>query len=208
MTRKEGGDIKSITMNDAILNKKVVSKELQNRVFNKVLECLDIAQRHFGEQKVPHIPAIKFETCGTTAGWAYWRRNGKSWIDINPILLNENPERVVNVTVPHEIAHIVVGDVYEEKQNVTYTMSGRRKRVVKPHGIEWQRVMRLFGLEPERCHDMDVSTISSMRKKVTFAYKCNCTEYNVGPTVHKRITVMGRSYSCKKCKGKLVKVGD
>jgi SprT protein len=196
-------------MNDSILNKKVVSKELQNRVFNKVLECLDIAQRHFGEHKVPYIPSIKYETCGTTAGWAYWRRNGKSWIDINPILLNENPERVVNVTVPHEIAHIVVGDVYKDDEMSNFICkNGRRYRKVKPHGIEWQRVMRLFGLEPERCHDMNVSTIHAMRHKVTFTYKCNCDEYKVGPTVHKRITVLGRSYSCKKCKGKLVKVGD
>lgn len=187
-----------------ILLKSHVSKELRNRVFDKVLLCLDKAQAKFGVDKVTKIPDVRYDTKGKTAGWACWN-HGNPWIKINPILLNENVERVVNETVPHEVAHIVVNEVYESQNRVyvdPYTY--RRRRAIEPHGYEWQQVMRLFGLRPERCHDMDVTTVVALRNGGSaFIYKCGCREYPMTKSKHERIQRPGGWARCRNCRGKL-----
>ena len=113
-------------------------------------------------------------------------------------------ERVVNQTVPHEVAHIVVAEVYES-QNRVYVdpFSFRRQRAIQPHGWEWQQVMRLFGLEPDRCHDMDVSTVKAIRNGgLEYVYKCNCMEHKVTKVKHNRMQ-RGLVYTCRRCRGKL-----
>lgn len=184
-----------------------VSKELKNRIFNKVLACLDEAQRKFGVEKVTLIPEVRYNTKGTAGGKACWN-NGKPYIDINPILLNQHTEEVVNRTVPHEVAHIVVYELYGEgSRKYSFQSYGRRRRrEVAPHGAEWQHVMRVFGLEPDRCHNMDVSAVYAFRQraKTLFRYRCNCQTFDLTIIRHNRISVHGKTFSCRRCKGKLV----
>lgn len=187
-----------------ILQKCHVSKELRLRIETMVLDCLDKAQRKFGADRCKVIPEIRYDTKGKAAGWACWN-NGKAYIDINPILLNENVERVVNQTVPHEVAHIVVAEVYES-QNRVYVdpWSMRRQRAIAPHGYEWQQVMRLFGLVPDRCHNMDTSTVRAIRNGgVEHHYRCGCMVHKMSKIKHNRIQ-RGVVYTCCHCRGKLV----
>lgn len=178
-----------------------VSKELKLRIENVVLDCLDKAQARFGVNKVKCIPQIRYNTTGTSGGKACWNY-GKPYIDINPILLNENVERVVEQTVPHEVAHIVVYEVYGEAARMR-SYNGRRE--VAPHGWEWQQVMRLFGKEPDRCHEMDVSSIKKLKNGGReFHYKCNCMTHTMSIVKHNRISIKGYNYFCRRCKGKLV----
>ena len=187
-----------------ILQKCHVTRELRNRVENVVLTCLDTAQAKFGVDKVTKTPEIRYNTKGKTAGWACWN-HGKPYIDINPILLNENVEEVINQTVPHEVAHIVVSEVYESQQMVRVDIwSMRMVRSVQPHGWEWQSVMRLFGLDPERCHRMDVSTVRAIRNGgIEYVYKCSCMEHKMSKIKHNRMQ-RGRGYTCRRCRAKLV----
>jgi SprT protein len=171
-----------------ILKKCGVAKDLKNRIETVVLDCLDKAQSTYGCSSVTKIPEIRFKTKGAAAGKAYWN-GGNPYIDINPILLNENVEQVVNQTVPHEVAHIVVFELYLKCSfNVT------------AHGPEWQYVMKLFGKTPDRCHNMDVSTIRRMKSGAVFVYKCSCREHILSSIKHKRIQLEGRGYRCTKCK--------
>lgn len=177
-----------------------VSKELKGRIETVVLDCLDKAQKRFGISSVTKIPEVRFNTKGKTAGWACWN-GGRPYIDINPILLNENVEEVVNQTVPHEVAHIVVNEVYE---NARVRDSWTNRRQIAPHGHEWQQVMRLFGKEPHRCHQMDTSTIQKLRSRGNrFVYKCNCMEHEVSITRHNRVSFKGMIYRCRLCGGDL-----
>lgn len=179
--------------------KSVVSKELRSRIEFVVLDCLDKAQKRFGIEKVKAIPQIRYETKGRAAGLACWN-HGKPYININPILLNENVEQMVTQTVPHEVAHIVVFEMYGD--SALRTGWGKR-RTVAPHGYEWQQVMRVFGLNPDRCHNMDVSSIKKLKKSyVEYVYKCSCKQHIVSSIVNKRIT-NGKNYRCRECGNRL-----
>ena len=176
-----------------------VSKDLRGRIETVVLDCLDKAQKRFGISKVQKIPEIRYDTIGKAAGWACWN-SGNPFIRINPILLNENVEQVVNQTVPHEVAHVVVNEVYENAR----VRDWNNRRQIAPHGTEWKSVMRLFGKEPDRCHQMDTSTVQKIRGGGNrFVYKCNCREHDFTINRHNKVSFKGMVYRCALCKGDL-----
>ena len=90
-------------------------------------------------------PRIVFDLRGATAGMAVTERTGahrvKQWIRIHPQLLLRYPVRMIQQTIPHEVAHLVV-DWY-------------LPRVTDPHGPEWMAVMVYFGRPPLPYHDME-----------------------------------------------------
>ncbi len=185
-----------------------VSPQLKARIEVTVWDCLDKAQARFGVDKVTKIPEIRYNTKGKTAGWACWN-GGRPYIDINPILLNENVEEVVGQTVPHEVAHIVVDEVYDQ-HNRCYIdpHSMRRRQAIEPHGFQWQEVMRLFGKVPHRCHQMDVTTVTKLRNGgLEHIYKCKCNGeraiHKMSKIKHNRIQ-RGGGYICRRCRATLV----
>jgi SprT protein len=182
-------------MNVYDLNQKsIVSKELQLRIETVVLECLTQAQKVWGESKVNKIPEIRYDTKGKAAGWSYYDGIGdKSHIRINPILLNENVEYIINQTVPHEMAHQVARMVFG---------------YVKPHGIQWKAVMRVFGKQAIRCHPLSVDTIKAIRQPrgTSKMMKCICPKCNsIIPITRNRATKMsqGWTYRHVECGGRL-----
>jgi SprT protein len=158
-----------------IQQKTIVSPELKLRLETKVLECLTKAQKEYGESKVTKIPEIRYDTLGKTAGWACWN-NGMPYIRINPILLNENVEETVEQTIPHEVAHCVVFEVWPGSRERNYDIwSCRSRRKIAPHGPQWASVMYTFGVRPERTHDMDVTSVVALKRKNVreFVWKCS-----------------------------------
>lgn len=113
-------------------------RPLKIRVWRKLSTCLQSAEKYFNRSFV--FPDIYYDLRGVKAGVAYLRKNE---IKFNRTLLLENPEEFIKQVVPHELAHLIV-----------YQVFGR----VKPHGKEWQSVMEdLFQLPAETCHQFDVS---------------------------------------------------
>jgi predicted SprT family Zn-dependent metalloprotease len=68
-------------------------------------------------------------------------------IDVNMILLQENPEAFITEIIPHEVAHLVTHSLYHRPCG---------------HGLEWKVVMRKFGKIPTVRHSFDT------RKSVMF----------------------------------------
>jgi SprT protein len=177
-----------------IRQKMVVSKELQLRIESVVLDCLVKAQKHYGESKITKIPEIRYDTKGRAAGQA-WYNDGNPFIKINPILLNENVETVINQTVPHEIAHIVADMIWNRIN-------------IRPHGREWASVMYLFGKRPNRCHSMDTTSIRMLRHGgKEYLYKCNCQTFKFSKTRHTK-SLGGVVYTCKRCKSHVEYVSE
>jgi SprT protein len=83
-------------------------------------------------------PEISFQLKGTYAGKAFGRR----WlIKYNYPLLEENFEDFVNITVPHETAHLV-----------EFKLFGKAG-----HKDNWKRIMKDFGIQnPKRCHNYKI----------------------------------------------------
>jgi SprT protein len=144
-----------------------------------VKRCLDILGDRF--QTTFATPEIKYDLEGRTAGQAI----GTHTIRLNLTLLRENRQDMLENTLPHEIAHCVVAARYPR---------------AKAHGYEWERVMRLLGLSPTRCHNYE-TTPARIHKK--FEHHCLCPEpHLVGSAVHNRI-LAGKYYYCRKCKARL-----
>lgn len=180
-----------------IASKLVVSSELQKKVETMVLDCMSKVQRIYGQEKVGEVPKIIFSKKGRSAGSvSYNSISGESFININPILLNENVDYIINQTVPHEVAHIIAFSIFGVG--------------IKPHGYEWKRIMWLLNKDPNRCHTLSTQTIKAMRKSTErkkHVYTCNSCEkdYIVSSVIHNRI-VQGKRYCCPTCKNSVKKI--
>jgi len=160
---------------------------LQNQAIDKIHEALDKAEKHYNIT-LPR-PSISFDLKGKTAGRA------------NMPLMEQNGDAFMNRTPVHEAAHLIVRKLHGQRRV-------NRRRVVKPHGPEWKSVMRVLGLEPSRCHKYDTTNCGgrrTRRKGKKYSYKCDCMDYSLGATRHRRnLSVGGHAYRCRKCKTVLV----
>ena len=128
---------------------------------------------------------IRFDLRGTAAGQARMRDGSFALIRYNAALLGLHPEVFVAETVPHEVAHVVA-----------FTKHGA---CIRPHGAEWQAVMRHFGVEPSRCHRYDVSKLRT-RSLQRFLYRCGCGTHQISSIRHNRICRQGTVYLCRRCR--------
>ena len=145
------------------------------------------AERVFGRdfERVP----VLFDLSGRTAGM-FKVVGKKRLIRYNPWIFSKYFEVNLRDTVPHEVAHFIVHEVY-----------GRRAG--KPHGDRWQSVMAHFGANPGVTFDLNLDGVPQRRQK-THPYWCGCRTHEVSTTRHNRIIRRGVSYHCCKCDGQLV----
>jgi len=156
-----------------------MKKEIISLTEKLFLEGID----HFNLQG--KTPQVRFDIRGNTAGQF---RRSENAIRYNFGIIEQNYEKFLARTVAHETAHAI-------QYKISYS--------AKPHGLEWKRVMRFFGVPSTRCHNYDMSGISSTRRTIQkFPHKCTCKENNihmVGKKVHTKIQ-MGAKYTCRKCR--------
>jgi SprT protein len=137
------------------------------------------------------VPVL-FDLSGATAGM--FRAQGKDcWIRFNPWIFAKHFEDNLNFTVPHEVAHYAVH-------------SQRHRRRVRPHGPEWQRVMRGFGLPPEVTFKLDLTGVP-VRRQQRHPYRCACREHEVSTVRHRRMHEGRARYLCRFCAAPLRPAG-
>lgn len=166
-----------------------VSAELRRRVAEKLREC-----RHAMDNNYFDVPdyEIRYDLGGRTAGQAGCsidRSTGDYYdhfIRINPVLLIENTEEMINDTVVHEFCHVIQHKHFPNSRS---------------HGHEWQRLMRMCGVEPTRTHKMDVTNAVRQTGKIKrkFQYGCACrTDIIVSSVRHNKMQ-RGATYTCRMC---------
>ncbi len=145
----------------------------------------------------PEDVFVRFDLRGTTAGQGgYFSDEQGFGVKFNLHLLNENWQDYLDETIAHEVAHVVVTAQYKHS-------NGRRP---KPHGREWQMVMRnVFNTEPQRTHDYDVAACR-VRTVKRYKYKCSCRTHMLTSIRHNRILRGEQVYHCRSCKGTLTLV--
>lgn len=152
-----------------------MSNDSRHRVLEKVECCYQIAEEQLS--KAFPRPDITFNQRGKIAGSARLQLNQ---LRFNPVLLEDNLQEFLQQVVPHEVAHLLVFQCY-----------GR----VKPHGQEWQRVMReLFSVSPTTTHKMNVDKVMGQ----TFEYFCACGPVQLTIRRH-HAAKKGRQYQCRAC---------
>lgn len=166
-------------------------EELKARVDNKITECIRIFEQKYGIKA--NRPKVYYELRGTCAGKAWTAANT---IKLNPDYLIRYPERFINVTVVHEIAHIFA----DIKNYLTFG------KYVKAHGREWKMMMNALGIaNPQRCHDYEVINVRRQRR---YHYTCDCNKsFKISATKHNRI-LKGSYRVCIACKSKLTFVSE
>ncbi|OOF85903.1 SprT family zinc-dependent metalloprotease [Rodentibacter ratti] len=168
-----------------MLSSQTQFRHLKMQVQRKLVESLRLAEDYF--KRAFPMPTVHYDLRGVKAGVAYLQKNE---IQFNRTLLLENTQEFIHQVVPHELAHLIV-----------YQVFGR----VKPHGREWQGVMNeVFHLPADTCHQFDVQNVQGK----TFEYRCSCRTHSLSVRRHNRILKEGVEYLCRKCKGKLVFIGE
>ncbi|WP_201245780.1 SprT-like domain-containing protein [Halochromatium salexigens] len=126
---------------------------------------------------------IRFDLRGKSAGQVRIRPDGRALIRYNLELLKRGGADFIEETIPHEVAHVLA-----------YQCHGPG---IRPHGAEWQRIMRMLGAEPTRCHDYDVSGLET-RTLHYFDYHCGCMAHRLSSIRHNKVA-KGQRYLCKRC---------
>jgi len=162
-----------------------VSTQLRDMVQDRIQADVDKINLHF--KTTLTAPQVAYDVRGQTAGYVT-SKDGRRIIHLNAILLNENVDEMVNQTTPHELAHWAEFHIYGGHQ-----YNGRKRSI---HGTRWKAIMRVLGLQPDRCHNMDVSSAQT-RKKNKFEYICACGKsITVGPVVHKKMVNGQKRWHC------------
>jgi SprT protein len=161
------------------------SDPLQSDVINKTRELLKTGCQQLNLSIV--YPEIRFDLRGKTAGMVLFTATGSCIIRYNLPLLKRYGEEFINTTVPHEVSHFIARLLYGPR--------------IKPHGVEWQRIMDLFDASPERCHNFNTEQTGG-RKLRYFDYRCDCRDHRLSAIRHNRI-MQGTVYLCKHCGSKL-----
>lgn len=147
---------------------------------------LEQARRLFGI-RLP-VPDVRFDLRGKAAGQVRLVP-GMVWqVRYNAALMAREPDAFLAQTVPHEVAHLIA-----------FALHGRG---IRPHGDEWQAVMRHLGAEPTRCHRFAVDDLPTRRLR-RFEYHCPCRAHQLSSTRHHR-ALAGQTYYCVACRGPLV----
>jgi SprT protein len=135
---------------------------------------------------------VLFDLKGSSAGM-FKVHGRRRWIRYNPWIFAKHFEENLADTVPHEVAHYVVHEVF----------GGRR---VKPHGREWRLLMKAFGANPRATFDLDLEGVPQRRQR-THPYRCECRGHQVSTTRHNRVMRGTGRYLCRHCDGELVYAG-
>jgi len=133
------------------------------------------------------VPEVAFDLRGRSAGQAIFaRRSREVRIRINAKLLASHPKEMLEETVPHEVAHVVIFRLYGRK--------------AKPHGDEWKALMRVFGVDPAPCHTLPAEPARVLKR---FRYECACDTPAMLTSIRHKRAQQGTDYICRRCGKKL-----
>ncbi len=135
---------------------------------------------------------ISFDLSGRAAGM-YRVRQGRRCIRYNPYILARYFDEGLAETVPHEVAHYAT-DVLYGLENI------------RPHGAEWQALMRALGATPRATAKYDLTGIP-VRRQRRFVYRCSCSTHQLSTRRHNRIHRDSAAYLCRRCRVPLVFAG-
>lgn len=135
------------------------------------------------------LPLMRLDLRGRMAGQTVFarRNNQADVIRINAELLWTHTREMVDVTVPHEVAHVAI-----------HRLHGRS---VRPHGPEWKALMNAFGVSAETCHNLPAEPTRRLKR---FRYTCGCEEPAWLTSIRHRRAQSGTVYRCRRCRQHLV----
>jgi len=153
----------------------VLTHALKTQVLETVQACYDTAERVLKREF--SVPNVLFNQRGRIAGCAILQKNT---LKFHPLLLQQNQAHFLTHVVPHEVAHLLVWQLYGK---------------TAPHGREWQNIMvSVFNLPPHRTHQYNVDNIGIK----SINYNCDCGVVPLTIRRHNK-ALKGAVYRCRTC---------
>ncbi|MCB1687692.1 MAG: SprT-like domain-containing protein [Halioglobus sp.] len=161
---------------------------LEQRQVAQRTENFIVRAEHIFSRRFDRVPVL-FDLRGRAAGM--FKVIGKRrLIRYNPWIFAKYFEENLRDTVPHEVAHYIVHEVYP-------------RRTTRPHGQAWKNLMAEFGADPGVTFDRDLDGVPQ-RSQRTHRYHCGCQLHEVSTTRHNRVQRRRMRYHCCSCDGLLV----
>jgi SprT protein len=164
-----------------------INPALEQRIKSTTGEYIRLAGRIYSLE-LPLIPVV-FDLKGRAAGM-YRVQNKNRTIRYNPFIFAKYFDDNIASTVPHEVAHYVVDVLYGATR-------------VKPHGVEWKKVMLALGAEPIASGNYDLTGIP-VRRQRRHSYQCACMIHRISTVRHNRIQRGKAEYFCRNCMTQLI----
>jgi len=159
-----------------------IGQQQQQQVIAEVNRYITWGGEHFG-RSFPAVPVL-FDLKGTTCGmYKLWR--DRCAIRFNPWIFARYYDDSLATTVPHEVAHYLTDMVY-----------GLRN--IRPHGVEWKRLMAVFGADDSVRSSYSLEGIPrrAMRRH---SYRCACRVHQLSAHRHGRVLRGQSQYRCRTC---------
>lgn len=113
----------------------MVSERIQSAATAKLIHTWEALRKQYPGVQTRYPRIVYDGRLKVTAGLA---ELGKNQIRLSKYLMVEYPEKMINIIIPHELAHLVAWSVYGDDS----------------HELGWQSVMQFLGLPAEEFHDM------------------------------------------------------
>ncbi len=136
-------------------------------------------------------PRLVYYDDRLAAGQAMPPRDGETAgeLRLNTVYLEDALAPMLEETVAHELAHLVV-----------FHLRPRQRQA--PHGHLWRTIMRdWYGVEPECTHAFDTDRVRARRQR-RWLYACSCRQHWLTTVRHRRIE-QGTLYCCRTCQAPL-----
>ena len=156
-----------INNNTEVNPRKLLTKELMEKIEKRVRDLLDVAAAIWPDHtaKFQDAPEIRYDIKNRFGGVAISGGKDDWTIRLNLILCYENEAHFIEQTVGHEVAHLVQRVAFGSTKQVENKLTGKMEtKKVQSHGPEWRSVMVKFGLEAARCHKYDTSSIQTKKR--------------------------------------------
>jgi len=166
---------------------KPIGQSRQQQVVAATRACIQRAEQLF--ERDFQLPHIRFDLSGRIAGM-YRVCRQQHEIRYNPYLFGKYFDDNLANTVPHEVAHYLVAELY-----------GWRN--IRPHGAQWKAIMHRLGAAPLVTCRYDLSDIPQRRQR-RFDYVCDCATHRLTTVRHNRVQYGQEKYLCRQCRQPLV----
>ncbi len=163
----------------------------KQQVLDATSRCMKRASKLFDLSYIK-IP-VSFDLRGRAAGMYQVRKQIKR-IRYNPWIFSRHYQENLTETVPHEVAHYVADRLFGLKN-------------IRPHGKEWQVIMRSLGAEPRATADFDLTGVP-VRRQRRHRYACSCREYQLTTSRHYKVCRHQARYHCRNCGTELTLVNE
>ena len=159
-----------------------IDQNQQQRAISLTADYIQAAGAVFGRRF--RLISVKFDLTGRSAGM-YRVSKRQRQIRYNPYLFAKYFDDNLAVTVPHEVAHYIT--------DLIYGLSN-----IRPHGAEWQSLMRAFGADTSRTCSYDLEGIP-VRTHRRYPYRCSCTTHQLTTRRHNNVHRGKTRYYCRLC---------